>query len=163
MQVGELCDRLQVKYRHARYVCEEGYLPKGVDPNPDKGHHRELGPAQAFWLGIVLKLKQSGVKTPLASQIADFAREGLRTVTQSLNWEWTFDPFNGKLETRHKWFVDIGDLTYVRIATTANPSYRGKTYDFPWSLIGRRQEAADAAPVVIVRVDLSRLGHLLHE
>src|SRR5262245_45198368 len=115
MQLGELCRRLDVPYRHARYVLEEGVLPRGVAENPGRGEHRQLDPAQAFWLGIVLMLKRSGVKTPLAGQIANFAREAVRSVAQSLNWEGTFEPFLGRFETQHQWFVDIGDLSYVRL------------------------------------------------
>jgi hypothetical protein len=160
MQVGELCQRLSVPYRHARYALERGILPRGVAENPGRGDHRQLDAAQAFWLGIVLMLKQSGVKTPLAGQIADFAREAVRGVSQHLNWERTFEPFLGRFETRHRWFVDIGDLQYVRLATTANPSHSG-LYEFPWSAVGKGKPAEGTVPVVILRLDLSRLAQLL--
>src|SRR5437764_1096762 len=90
IRIGELCRRLEVPYRHVRYVLERGILPEGVDRSPDRGHHRVLNVPQAFWLGIVLKLKQSGVRAPIAGRVADFAMEGLRGVAQNLNWEWTF-------------------------------------------------------------------------
>lgn len=160
MKVGEFCDRLGVPYRHVRYVLEEGILPKGVAVEPGRGEHRDLDPVQAFWLGIVLKLKESGVKTPLAGQIADFARDGVRGVAGNLNWEHGFNPFLGRFETANRWYVDIGDVTYVRIATTANPSHDG-LYEFPWSVIGKRQTDEHAAPVVIIRLDIARLAAML--
>lgn len=159
MQLGELCDRLEIPYRHARYILERGILPGGVDRNPDRGNHRQLTSAQAFWLGIALKLKESGVKAPLAGQIADYAEEAVRTVTRGLNWEWTFQPFEGKLETHQQWFVEVGDLRYIRIVTDTNPSHRG-LYEFKWSEIGRRKNA-EVTPVVILRLDLAQMARLL--
>lgn len=160
IQLGELCRRLDVPYRHARYVLEEGILPEGVDPDPERGHHRQLTPAQAFWLGIVLKLKQSAVKTPLAARIADFAKEAVRAVTQNLSWEHPFSPFDGKLETENRWYVDVGDLTYIRLATDTNPSVQG-LYEFPWRYVDRRQTAEGVVPAVLIRVDIARIARLI--
>lgn len=159
MQLGELCTRLDVPYRHARYILERGILPEGVERNPDRGNHRQLNSGQAFWLGIVLKLKESGVRAPLAGQIADYAEESVRTITQGLNWEPSFQPFEGWLETAKQWFVDVGDLRYIRIVTDANPSQRDP-YDFKWSVIGTRK-VAPVTPVVILRLDLARMALLL--
>ena len=158
MQVGELCTRLKVPYRHARYVLEQGILPAGVEEKPGRGDHRQLAPAQAFWLGIVLMLKQSGVQTPMAGKIADFARDAVRSVTQNLNWEFTFEPFLGRFETEQQWFVDIGDLRYVRLATTANPSHDGLYEFLPWSDMVKRRPVKGIRPVVILRLDLSSLA-----
>src|SRR5436305_15234084 len=99
MKVGEFCQRLGVPYRHARYALEEGILPAGVAPEPGRGEHRDLAPAQAFWLSVVLKLKQNGIKTPLAGQIADFALEGARGIGSNLGWDHRFNPFAGRLYT----------------------------------------------------------------
>lgn len=159
MQLGELCERLEVPYRHARYILERGILPGGVDRNPDRGNHRQLNSAQAFWLGIVLKLKESGVKAPLAGQVANYAEESVRTITQSLNWEPSFQPFAGWLETARQWFVDVGDLRYIRIVTDANPSHQGP-YEFEWLVIGTKKQAR-VTPVVILRLDLARMARLL--
>lgn len=161
MQVGELCQRLDVSYRHARYVLEEGILPHGVEGKPGRGEHRQLKPAQAFWLGIVLMLKQSGVQTSLAGKIADYARQAVRTLAQHLNWEHTFEPFLGKFETNNQWFVDIGDLKHVRLATTADPSSHDEPQEFPWSEIVTRKRVEGVAPVVTIRLDLSRLAQLI--
>jgi hypothetical protein len=160
MKLGELCQRLNVPYRHARYALEEGILPSGVEENPGRGEHRDLTPAQSFWLGIVLMLKQNGLKTLLAGTIADFAEEGVRGVARTLNWDPLFNPFLGRFETENRWFVDIGDLAYIRIATTCCPSFQG-LYEFPWSLIGQGKTADGVSPVVVIRVDISRLAHLL--
>jgi hypothetical protein len=163
LNLGELCQRLSVPYRHARYVLEQRILPRGVEEKPGRGDHRQLDPAQAFWLGIVLMLKQSGVKTPMAGEIADFARQTVREVTQNLNWGGTFEPFLGRLETENQWCVDIGDLKYLRLVTTANPSHQG-LYEFPWSEIGKPNKKADGAtPAVTIRVDLTCLARLLRK
>ena len=81
MKVGELCERLDVSYRDARYVLEEGILPKGVDENPGKGDHRDLTNDQAFWLAIVLLLKASiasFTSTPTNASIAGRANPRAR-------------------------------------------------------------------------------------
>src|SRR3954452_11579743 len=160
IQLGELCRRLDVPYRHARYVLEEGILPEGVESEPERGHHRQLTPAQAFWLGIVLKLKQSAVRTPLAARIADFAKEAVRAATQDLNWEFTFSPFDGRLETESRWYVDVGDLKYIRLATDTHPSVEG-LYEFPWRHVDRRETAEGVVPAVLIRVDIARIARLI--
>lgn len=160
MQLGELCRRLDVPLRHGRYVLEQGIVPKGVEESPDRGNHRQLGAGQAFWLGIVLKLKEAGLKTPLARQVADFAEEGLRGITQNLNWEWPFHPFQGQLWTEQQWYIDVGDLRYIRIVTDTNPSHEG-LYEFPWSIVGKRK-TAEVRPIVILRLDVAGLARLLY-
>jgi len=162
IQLGELCRRLDVPYRHARYVLEEGLLPEGVDAGPERGHHRQLAPAQAFWLGIVLKLKQSAVRAPLAARIADFAKEAVRAVTQNLNWERPFSPFDGRLETEGRWYVDVGDLQYIRLATDRHPSVEG-LYEFPWRHVDRRAEAKGVEPAVLIRVDIARIARMIRD
>jgi hypothetical protein len=160
LQLGELCRRLAVPYRHARYVLEEDILPQGVDPDPDRGHHRQLTAGQAFWLGMVLRLKAAAVKTPLAAQMADFAKEAVKTACRRLNWEYTFSPFDGELETDHRWFVEVGDLKYIRLVTDAKPSDPG-LYAFDWFPLGKRHSVQGVVPVVIVRIDVGELARLL--
>jgi hypothetical protein len=160
MRLGELCRRLQVPLRDGRYVLEQGIIPKGVEESPDRGNHRHLTAEQAFWLGLVLKLKGAGIKAPVARQVADFAEEALRAVTQNLNWEWTFHPFQGRLMTEQRWYIDVGDLRYIRIATDTNPSHEG-LYEFPWSILGKRK-TAEVNPIVILRVDVAGLARLLY-
>jgi len=160
MRVAELTERLHVPYRHVRYVLEQGILPQGVAETPGRGEHRDLSPAQAFWLAIVLALKENGIKTPLAGRIADYCEQTVRGVADRLNWEHTFDPFRGRFDTVFEWFIEIGDLKLVRIATTSNPSHDG-LYVFPWFPIGKKRAVPDAAPLVVIRLDLARLGQLL--
>ncbi|MCE9560841.1 MAG: helix-turn-helix domain-containing protein [Planctomycetes bacterium] len=160
MRVGELAKQLQVPYRDVRYVLEQGVLPAGVEQNPGRGEHRDLDPSQSFWLAIVLMLKRNGVRVPDAQRVADFAREGVRGVTQNLNWEYPFNPFAGQFETENQWYVDIGDMKYIRLVTTANPSVEG-LYAFPWSVIGTRKAANDAVPVVTLRLDLTGLARMM--
>lgn len=159
--VGELCQRLKVPYRHVRYVLERGFLPDGVDPSPERGNHRVLHAEQAFWLGVLLKLKQAGMKTPMAAKVADFTMRGLRAVAQNLNLDRHFAPHLGKLQTEYQWYVDIGDLRYVRIATTAEPSRR--LHEYNWILLRTKEDARDATPIVILRLDVGRLAAMLNE
>jgi hypothetical protein len=163
MKLGELCRRLGVEYRHARYVLEEGILPAGAEESPGRGEHRDLTAAQAFWLGIVLLLKKNGIKTSLAGAIADFAHEGVRGIGMLLGWDHGFSPFLGRFNTDYEWYLDIGDLTYVRMATTAEPSYGGKLREFPWSAIGKRRKDERATPLVTIRLDIGRLAQLFRE
>jgi hypothetical protein len=159
MKVGEMTTRLAVPYRQVRYVLEQGILPKGVNADPGRGDHRELDHAQAFWLAIVLKLKMSGLKTSMAKQVADFAEEGVRGIAANLNWDYRFNPFIGRFESENQWYVDIGDLEYVRMATDANPSHQG-LYEFPWSKLGKCKTVG-VKPIVIIRLDLSELASWL--
>lgn len=100
-------------------------MPSGVGQNPERSNHRLLTAAQAFWLGMVLRLKLAGVKTPLAARIADFAQVSVKWISRNLSWDPSFSPFEGKLVTEHQWFVEVADLKYIRIATDSNPSKEG--------------------------------------
>ena len=160
MKVGELCSRLNVAYRHARYVLEEGILPQGVEENPGRGEHRDLTPAQAFWLAVVLVLKQSGMKTSLAATIAEMTSSILRSTTQNFGWEPSFNPARGLFKTEHQWYADIGDLRYFRMATTACPSDH-RLLEGDWRDFVDKKSAKDANPIVIIRVDLSGIARRL--
>jgi hypothetical protein len=160
MRVSELAQRLSVPYRDVRYVLEQGILPKGVEKHPGRGEHRELDPAQAFWLAIVLNLKSIGIRTPVAGEIADFTRQWLRSTTQNENWEFPFEPFLGRMVTTNEWYIEIGDMKYIRLVTNANPSVRG-LYSFPWSWLTKRGSAGEVQPIVVVRVDLARLAGMM--
>ncbi|REJ97680.1 MAG: hypothetical protein DWQ35_01390 [Planctomycetota bacterium] len=162
MQVAELTRRLGVPYRHVRYVLEQGILPKGVAESPGRGEHRDLTPAQAFWLAIVLVLKENGVKTPMAGKLADHAARAIPGIAANASWEWHYNPFQGRIDTEFEWYLDIGDSKYVRIATTANPSVDG-VFEFEWSKIGRFGTVREVDPLVVIRLDIARLGRLLKE
>jgi hypothetical protein len=161
LRLGELCERLGVDYRHARYILEQGLLPPGVDPRPDRGNHRRLTPAQCFWLAIVLKLKAAAVRAPLAAKIADFAREAVRATGQGLNWDPRFSPFDGSLETEHQWYVDVGDLKYIRLVTDAHPGRDGLHAVNGWFPLGGRSTVGGITPAVAIRVDLAEIARLL--
>lgn len=160
MRVGELAQRLRVRSRDIRYILEEGVLPPGVEERPGRGEHRDLDPSQSFWLAIILMLKRNGVRVPDAQRVADYAREGIRGITRNLNWEHSFDPFRGRFETENEWYIDIGDLQYIRVVTTANPSVQG-LHAFPWMVIATRKPADNAAPIITLRLDLSGLARMM--
>ena len=40
MQIGELARKIEVPYRHVRYILEQGLIPEGVDQSPGRGEHR---------------------------------------------------------------------------------------------------------------------------
>ena len=49
--------------------------------------------------------------------------------------------------TDHQWYVDVGDLRYLRMATTANPS-KDLLDEFPWMVIGKHKRAVRSVSVV---------------
>ena len=71
IQLKEFCRLFRVEDRQVRYILEAGHVPDGVRRAPSTGNRREFDPGQAFWLAIVVKLKQVGLKTPLAAEVAD--------------------------------------------------------------------------------------------
>jgi hypothetical protein len=87
IQLSEFCSLFDADDRQVRYIIEEGFVPNGVEHSPSAGNRREFGPGHAFWLAIVLKLKQTGLKTAPATDVADFANRGLRSVAQNLSWD----------------------------------------------------------------------------
>ena len=163
MRIGDLAERLGVEYRDVRYVLEQGLVPDGVDEHPGRGEHRDLAPAQAFWLGFVLALKSAGLKAPQAASVADLAAQGVRGIARHLGFDYHFDPFRGAGQTDHEWLVDIGDLKFMRVGTTANPSKRGRLDVTDWVEIGTRAPAKDARPLVTIRVDIGKLAAMLRE
>ena len=163
IKLGEFCNRVQASERDVRYILERGFVPDGVKKAPATGNHRTFDPGQAFWLAMALKLKQCGVKTALAASIADYANEALRGVTQNLNWDWRFLPAKGWFDTEHVYFVDVGDLRYVRLVTDACPSRDG-LYEFDWQPVkGRREPIKDAQPFGILRLDLTRIARVFRD
>jgi hypothetical protein len=77
-----------------------------------------------------------------------------------LGWDWRFSPFHGAFDTEHSWFIEVGDQTYIRFVTDANPSKQGLD-EMPWVDMSTRQKARGVSPIVSVRVDLSALARLL--
>ncbi|MEX2142013.1 MAG: hypothetical protein WD894_22290 [Pirellulales bacterium] len=162
IQLGEICRRLDVRERDARYVLEQGHVPRGVDEAPASGNYRQFGPGPAFWLGMVLKLKAAGVQGPLAVEVADYADQALRGITQNLSWDWAFSPAQGKFDTEHRYFLDVGDRQFVRVVTDAGPSSGGRLEEFDWHPIEKlRKPAESCRPWVVMRLDLTKIAEQL--
>ncbi len=163
IRVGEFCRLFHVPAREVRYVLERGFVPAGTAEAPSTGNHRRFGPGQAFWLAMLIKLKQSGVKVPFAALIADYAVESVRTITRNLNWDWSFQPEKGEFDTEHRYLVEFADLTYVRVVTTANPGVSG-LYPFDWHRIqGPRTPVKDVAPIIVLQIDMTEIARALKE
>jgi hypothetical protein len=96
----------------------------------------------------------------VARQITDFTWKAFRAIVRGGNWKLPFEMDSGGPATGHEWFVDIGDMTYIRIATTANPGVKG-LFTFPWSPIGVDKIAKDVTPLVLLRLDIGRLAWVL--
>lgn len=162
LQIGEVCRRLDVPYQHAKYILERGYLPVGAEAEPGHGHHRKLTIGQATWLAIILKLKVSGVRVPQAALVADFAREAVRAVGQQMSLDANFIPFEGRLGTDRQWFIDFGDMKYIRLVTYAFATKEKVSKLGGWSTLKEpfRMDAL-AAPSVVFRVDLTRITQML--
>ena len=92
----------------------------------------------------------------MAAETAKFAMRAVKGISKNVSWDPRFSPFDGDLETDHKWFIEVGDLRFIRVVTDANPSYMG-LFEFPWMFIDRNIEAKDAVPTVLIRVDIVRL------
>jgi hypothetical protein len=159
LQIQDLCQRLGTPVRDARYLCEQNWLPRGVPPEPGRGNHRRLTIRQGMWLGIVLKLKAAGLKTPLAVQVAAFAEE-IRGRTNNLGWEGKYSPFDDALDTQQRWYIEVGDQTYLRFVTDTSPNQEGLD-QLPWVEMSTRRPAEGVQPIVCVRIDLSGLARLL--
>jgi hypothetical protein len=142
-------------------VLEEGYLPEGVERRPGRGNQRQLRIEQAYWLAIVLKLRETGIKTESAASLADYAKRGLSKVGVTMGWDKNFQPFKGKLNTDKNWYVDIGDRVFFRIVTDAGPTQKRALHAFDWTLGNSTQPLPDVAPIAIIRIDLTRLAYIL--
>jgi hypothetical protein len=139
-------------------VLERGFVPKGVTESPGSGDHREFSPYQAYWLSIVFKLKQSGIKTPLAAKIADYADTVIGTTTQNLGWDWQFLPRAGRFDTEHEYYIDVADLAYIRLVTNSCPDQEG-LYEFDWHTITKpRRTVKDVFPCVLIRLDVALIA-----
>ena len=161
IQLRDFCRLFRVPDRQVRYILEEGHVPDGVRHAPSTGNHREFDPGQAFWLGIVLKLKQFGLRTLLAAKASDYTTLALRGITQNLSWDWRFLPAQGWFDTEHQYFVEICDFDYIRLVTNACPSKEG-IYQFDWHPVeGRHCAVQGVRPFVILRLDLVQIAEVL--
>jgi hypothetical protein len=163
IQLHAICEALDVADRDARYVLERGFIPQGVYVKPASGTHRQFSGGQAYWLGLVLKLKATGIKTPLAAKIADYATRSIQTITQNLNWEFPFLPTQGRLKTTQSYKVEIADLKHIRIGTDSGPSVDGFEW-FDWHLLTKpARPCKDVQPFVVISFDLSLLAARLEK
>ena len=161
IELAEFCLLLDVPSREVRYVLDQGFVPKGTEKSPSTGNRRKFGPGEAIWLGIVVKLKQTGIKVPLAAELADYAMQSVRTITRNLNWDWGFQPELGKFDTENSYVFEIADRKYVRISPTANPSTK-EIYSFDWHHAKKPGAVArNVRPIVIVAVDLGEIAATL--
>jgi DNA-binding transcriptional MerR regulator len=160
MKLKELCDRLGVDYDQARYTLARGVLSKAIaSSEPGRGNHRVFHSDQAFYLAVCLKLKDAGVNTALAGQIADWSRK-IHSVSQNLGWDHRFAPFAGRFDTEHQWYVDVGDARYARLVTDANPSRAGLD-EMPWTDMKTGRSCPTARPMIIFRLDIGRIAEQL--
>ncbi len=158
IKLRDICRALGIRDRYARYVLERGFVPKGVCEAPGSGEHREFSPYQAFWLGMVLMLKESGLKTPLAARIADYAEGSVRTAAQNLGWDWQFLPREGRFDTEHQYWVEVADVKYIRLVTDSCPS-QIEPYKFDWHKITKLGvPVKDVRPCVLLRLDLTLIA-----
>ena len=157
LKLQDFCDRIGASYRDARYALAHGMVPTGIDREPGRGKHRVFNHRQAFWLAILLKCKMAGIKTKLAEEIANWSQR-ISGYAQNLGWDWRFSPFQGNFDTDQQWYLEVGDATFVRIVTDANPSRQGLHDESGWVNMKSRKLQTDAEPTVVVRIDLSRLA-----
>lgn len=160
IKLKSLCDRLGVSYRDARYALARGITPKGIENEPGRGNHRVFDWKQAFQLAVVLKLKAAGFHTPLAGLVSEFAAR-IEGLSVNLAWDPGFAPLRGKFETKHRWYLDVGDGRFVRHVTDASPRKGGALEEIEWVDLRTRRLATSAEPVVVVRIDLGLIAKLL--
>jgi hypothetical protein len=161
IQLRHFCDLFGFEQREVRFVLEQGFVPNGVERSPSTGNRREFAPAGAFWLAIAVLLRRNGLKTPVAAHISDAVTDGVRFITQNLNWDPTFLPLKGWFETDFEYALEIGDGQYMRMVTTGCPSQEGTSYAFDWAVIGRRTQIKGVKPLVILRLDLTEISRVL--
>jgi len=164
MQIGELARRIDVDYRAIRYVLERRHADSWIRAPRGRGHHRDLNTGEAFAVALLVKLKQAGLTGPKAEQFVNDVAEAVRGVARRLSWDPRFNPFAGDLVTDREWLAEVGDQRAWRILTNANPSLGGRLEVFGWFAIAKRRRALpDFRPVVVVRLDLSRLAERLRK
>ncbi len=81
----------------------------------------------------------------------------------NLGWDGRFSPFDGAFDTDRQWYLEVGDAKYVRIVTDANPSRESLQDESGWVNMTNRKVQKDAQPIVVVRIDLSRLAGQLQD
>jgi hypothetical protein len=81
-------------------------------------------------------------------------------IAQNLGWDRGFWPGHGWFQTDSKYWLDVGDSQYVRIATP-KPDSDGLEY-FGWRKLGTRSQTRyELEPFLMVRLDLRRIASVL--
>lgn len=112
-------------------------------------------------LSIILRLRAAGISLGVAQQISEWSAYVLQ-IASNEGWDLRFGPHIGQSNTDRRWFVDIGDIKFGRVATDANPSVEG-LYEGPWhDLQLRTEQPKSLRPAVIFRTDLVCIGQLLN-
>jgi hypothetical protein len=164
LTIGDLAKRLGHSKRRVKWLFEEKILPVGASDNKESYNGaRFLLASQAYWVSIVLACRLSDVDVNAARVVADFAQMALPRVAQQMRWDRQFRPFEAQFDTRFDWFIDIGDKSFIRLATSAAPRSLGKyVHCFDWATLDDPTiPVLTAWPASILRIDLSRLAHQL--
>jgi hypothetical protein len=161
LSLGVVCRRLGLDYGQTRSAIARGISPTGVDPKPGSGFHRHFTYAQAYHLAVALKINDAGVYLPLAGKFAAAAPFVLEATTQG--WGQDFAPFAGKLTTRKRWRLEVGNGQLLRIVTNAHSKRRGWDHPYAWFDLETRQPVpeSDVDITVIVQVNLVRIAEML--
>lgn len=161
IKLGDVCRRIDVSYRDARFVLASGMIPLGLKLGPGRGHHRLFNHRQAVWMAIVLMLKAAGIKTRLAADVANWA-ERFKGYARDPEFDLKLSPFDGAIAAFKGWFLDVGDARCVRIMTDTDPARSGIVDISGWVNLKTKKLTKKFNPVVLVRVDLSQVVRRLH-
>jgi hypothetical protein len=170
IQLAEFCRCFHVPTRQVRYVLERGYVPEGVAKQPATGNHRQFSPRQAFWLAMVVRVKSSGIKTPLAAQIADCALESWPNTPQAYRWDWGNSPSWDQIDTKHQYYVEIADSKYLRLVSSPSSSHESPIESpwYPLKNLKARWKAGQPhtkafTPSVILRLNKTEIARVLKQ
>lgn len=118
----------------------------------------ELAPQLRGDFASAQQLKECGMKAPTANMVASLTA-GMFGRADVRRWDTSFAPFQGRLTSNLNWYVELGDLRYIRlVAESANGEtvYRGD-----WLPLDLSRPTMDVTPIVSIRVDLTQIARLL--
>lgn len=172
-QVGDLARVLGLaSARDIRYFLEEQFASPDIPnplPNdqrsPSRGNHRILDGGVQFWLAIAVRLKQLGMRGPMAMRLAEYSKLALGELAQGMKWDRGFQPFDGQFDTDQDWIVELGDSYFVRIATSAFPGWdvsRRGLYRTEWAQLSNpRIPCPGVACATVLQINLSTFAAIL--
>lgn len=162
MRLAELINRLDAPPRTVRYVLERGLAAEWVHKADGSGNHRDFTLGEAFSLGVLVKLREAGLRPAATVSAVRLIREVVTGFAQRLVWDYEFKPFSGALSTQNEWRVEAGDMKAVRVGTTASPSRAGNFEYSNWfSISDRMRELKGFSPLVTISLDLRLLSNRL--